>query len=196
MRNLALVLLISGLPGIALLAQPIFLNNASFEDGAQDATVPSGWFGCQLGSTPDILPGQWGVYHPAEDGDTYVGLITREDGTWESIGQRLSAPLKKNDCYTLTLFLAHSDNYETYNGDLQLRIYGGAAKCQQAQVLYESPVIRQARWEEYEIEFFVKQDVHYLVFEAYHPHQGRAYRGNILIDGISPIEKCTRAMLD
>mgnify|MGYP000677457797 CR=1 FL=1 len=184
MRNLALVLLISGLPGITLLAQPIFLNNSSFEDAAQDATVPSGWFGCQLGSTP------------AEDGDTYVGLITREDGTWESIGQRLSQPLKKNDCYTLTLFLSHSDNYETYNGKLQLRIYGGTTKCQQAQVLYESPVIRQSRWEEYEIEFFVKQDVYYLVFEAYHPHQGRAYRGNLLIDGISPIEKCTRAMLD
>ncbi|MEQ8706499.1 MAG: hypothetical protein RIC19_21380 [Phaeodactylibacter sp.] len=196
MRSLALALLLSGLFGLTVAAQPIFLNNASFEDGALDATVPSGWFGCETGSTPDILPGQWGVYNPAEEGDTYLGLITREDGTWESIGQRLTAPLKKGDCYTLTLFLSHSNNYETYNGELRLRIYGGAAKCQKAQVVYESPLIRHPRWEAYEVEFFAKQDIYYLVFEAYHPHQGRAFRGNILVDAISPIEKCTRAMLD
>lgn len=195
MRSLALMTLLAGLNGAILSAQPIFLNNASFEDDAQDATVPSGWFGCELGSTPDILPGQWGVYQPAEEGDTYLGLITREDGTWESIGQRLTTPLKKGDCYALTLFLSHSNNYETYNGELRLRIYGGARKCQKAQKLYESPLIRQSRWEEYQVEFFAKQDIHYLVFEAYHVHQGRAFRGNILIDGISPIEKCIRAML-
>jgi len=196
MRCLALITLLLGLYRTDIVAQPIFLNNASFEDDAQDATVPSGWFGCELGSTPDILPGQWGVYQPAEEGDTYLGLITREDGTWESIGQRLNASLKKDYCYTLSLFLSHSNNYETYNGEIHLRIYGGTTKCQRTQILYESPLIRQAHWEEYEVEFFVKQDIHYLLFEAYHPHQGRAFRGNILIDGISAIEKCTRAMID
>ncbi|MBV6653776.1 MAG: hypothetical protein KI786_08480 [Mameliella sp.] len=194
MRNLV-ILCLWGLCSPSF-AQPIFLNNASFEDGAQDATVPSGWFGCEMGSTPDILPGQWGVYQPAEDGDTYLGLITREDGTWESIGQRLVKPLKKENCYKLSLFLSHSNNYETYNGELRLRIYGGGTKCQKAQVLYESPVISQTQWEEYEIAFFAKQDIHYLTFEAYHVQQGRAFRGNILIDGISSIEQCTRAMLE
>ena len=181
---------------VLLGSQPIFLNNASFEDGQQDATVPAGWFGCQIGSTPDILPGQWGVYQEAEEGDTFMGLITREDGTWESVGQRLIKPLQKGECYTLSLFLAHSNNYENYNNPLRLRIYGGGRKCEKGQLVYESPIIRSTRWAAYEVEFFAKQTLHYLTLEAYHEGQGRPYKGNVLVDAIGPIEKCTRAMLD
>ena len=72
---------------IALSSQ-IYLTNASFEGEPQDATVPTGWFACELGTTPDILPGFWGVYSESSEGETYLGLITREDGTFESIGQR------------------------------------------------------------------------------------------------------------
>ena len=46
---------------IALLAQDIWLENASFEDEPQDATMPQGWRGWKKGTTPDILPGSWGV---------------------------------------------------------------------------------------------------------------------------------------
>ena len=106
----------------------IYLNNASFEGEPQDATVPVGWFPCARGTTPDILPGPWGVTTESSDGDTYVGLITREDGTWESIGQRLKSPVKPRECYTFTLDLAHSDTYSGYNNPLKLRIWGGETK--------------------------------------------------------------------
>ena len=73
----------------------VWLNNASFEGVPQDATTPSGWQECELGTTPDILPGFWNVYTEASDGETFIGLITRDDGSFESIGQRLSSPLKE-----------------------------------------------------------------------------------------------------
>ena len=93
------------------LSGQIFLDNASFEGEPQDATTPVGWLPCERGTTPDILPGPWGVYQEASDGDTYVGLITRDDGTWESIGQRLKQTLQPKDCYTFFLDLAHSNTY-------------------------------------------------------------------------------------
>jgi len=59
-----------------LVAQPIsgqiFLNNPSFEDTPSDATTPMGWFECEEYTTPDILPGYWGVYDEAVEGETYV----------------------------------------------------------------------------------------------------------------------------
>ncbi|MCB0682774.1 MAG: hypothetical protein KDC32_18010, partial [Saprospiraceae bacterium] len=61
---LALALLLGSVSGIA----QIPFQNPSFEgDEPQDATVPAGWFPCKEGTTPDILPGVWGVHtEPAE----------------------------------------------------------------------------------------------------------------------------------
>ena len=63
----------------------IEIPNASLEDQASDATTPQGWYPCEPNTTPDILPGFWGVYLPAQNGETYVGLISRSDGSFESI---------------------------------------------------------------------------------------------------------------
>ena len=95
--TIALILL---LVSSNLSAQTISLVNPSFEETPQDATMPAGWHSCKQGTTPDILPGFWGVTTEAFDGETYMGLITRENGTWESIEQRLSETLKKGECYT------------------------------------------------------------------------------------------------
>ena len=62
-------------------ANPIYWQNASFEGEPQDATVPIGWLACEPFTTPDILPGFWGIFQEASEGETYVGLITRENGT-------------------------------------------------------------------------------------------------------------------
>ena len=174
-------------------AQVIYLNNASFEGEPQDATVPVGWFPCAEGTTPDILPGPWGVYEEAAEGETYVGLITREDGSWESIGQRLSAPLKKGDCYVFSIDLARSGTYADYNEALRLRIWGGRRKCDQTQLLFESPLIESSDWTTYTVDFFADKDLHYIILEAFHEDDAFGRRGNLLIDNISPIKKCARA---
>src|SRR5689334_15278944 len=70
--RLSLCLFLSLCLSLRLFSQVIELFNPSFEDTPQDATMPQGWTGCKEGTTPDILPGFWGVYTPPSDGQTYV----------------------------------------------------------------------------------------------------------------------------
>lgn len=168
------------------------LLNASFEGEPQDATVPVGWHACAPGTTPDILPGVWGVYTEASEGDTYVGLITRDDGTWESIGQRLTVPLKDKECYKFTLDLAHSKTYSGYNLPIKLRIWGGNTKCQKNQLLLETDFIDHSDWKTYNVKFTTKGEIRYIIFEAFYKDGTFSRRGNILIDNLSKLKKCPR----
>ncbi len=182
---------------IILSSQDIRLENPSFEGEPQDATVPTGWMPCEAGTTPDILPGPWGVYQEASDGDTFLGLITRADGTYESIGQRLTTPLKKGECYSWSLDLAHSNTYAGYNQPLQLRIWATLSRCSasdsSSQKLYESNLlIEHSEWKTYSFSFFSESEYNYIIIEAFVPGNGAA-RGNILIDNCSKIIPCKRA---
>lgn len=172
--------------------QSIELSNSSFEGEPRDATVPQGWMICKEGSTPDILPGFWGVYGEASDGDTYVGLITRINNTWEDIGQRLTSNLEKGTCYTWAVDLAHSDTYSGYSGALKLRIWASKLKCQKDQLIYESPLIENSEWQTYQFKFTPDRDYRYILLEAFHSEEPFQYKGNILIDRLRMIQPCDR----
>lgn len=173
----------------------ILLTNPSFEGVAEDASVPDGWYACGSYSTPDILPGPWGVYQEAYHGNTFLGLISREDGTWEHIGQRLSQPLKKNECYTFNVKLARSSGYVGYNKPLKFRIWGGTKKCEKAQLLAHTVAIEHTVWKSYNFNFFTNEAYSHIIIEAYYAEKN-AYRGNLLIDACSPFEVCMRASLN
>ena len=174
----------------------IFLDNPSFEGTPEDATMPTGWHACKQGTTPDILPGPWGVVKNAYDGDTYLGLISRDDGTWESIEQRLNQPLKAEECYQFNLQLSYSKKYAGYNLPLKLRIWGCTTKCSRDQLLAETKFVNHDEWRKYVLEFYPKKEINYLIFEA-HFADGIyiSYKGNILLDNMSEITKCNRASL-
>ena len=191
MKRLIFIGLLISAPAVAQLQT--YLLNASFEGEAQDATVPSGWIPCQPGTPPDILPGVWGVYQEAAHGDTYMGLITRENGTWESVGQRLKNVLSPGQCFSMSLSLAHSNTYAGYKLPLKLRIWGGGERCERDQLLWESPLIEHREWKTYRFDFVPRSSMQYLIIEAYHQEGNFSYRGNVLIDRLSPIKKCIRA---
>ncbi len=173
----------------------ISLDNPSFEGEAQDATMPMGWLECKDGTTPDILPGHWGVYTEPSDGDTFMGLITRDNGEWESVGQRLSQPMKSGMCYSVKIDLAHSNTYSGYNQPVCLRIWGGKNRCGRSQLLATSEVVSHTDWVTYEFFLNPKSQVNYIILEAYFPgnHIKKGHKGNILIDNCSEIEVCDRA---
>lgn len=173
-------------------AQNIVLINGSFEGLPADATVPQGWMSCKEGTTPDILPGYWGVYDHPSDGETFLGLITRSNNTWEVIGQRLPETLKKGSCYTWSLDLAHSNTYSGYNGPLRLRVWLSKSKCGRDQLMFESPLIEHTFWQTYKVRFIPESDYQYIMLEAYHPEDPVLYQGNILLDALSPIRGCDR----
>lgn len=179
----------------SIISAQIYFDNASFEGNPEDATMPTGWHHCRDGTTPDILPGPWNVIKEAYDGDTYLGLISRENGTWESIEQRLSAPMKKGECYQFNLMLSYTKKYAGYDLPLKLRIWGSSSKCGRDQLLAETRFVRHEDWRNYEFDFYPKNDINYVIFEA-HFADGVyiSYKGNILLDKLSKIKKCDRAM--
>jgi len=175
------------------LSGQIIIDNGSFEGPPADATMPAGWFAGEKGTTPDILPGYWGVYNEPEDGETYVGLITRQDGTFESISQRLPNKLEKGSCYTLSFNLAYSDNYTGYNGPIHLRVWVASKKNRRQQMIFKSPKISSVEWKEFSFEFTPNDDMYYIILEAHISDERISHKGNILIDNISPIFRCNRA---
>ncbi len=192
LKTIFLSLSLSLSPNLSLHSQSIELFNPSFEEEPADATTPQGWTTCKEGTTPDILPGFWGVYTPASDGETYVGLITRQNSTWESIGQRLVTPLKKGTCYNWNMDLAHSDTYAGYDGAIKLRVWISKLKCQKDQLIYESPMIEHLDWKTYLIKFVPDEDYRYILLEAFYSDEPFHYQGNILIDRIQEIKVCNR----
>lgn len=169
-----------------------YLSNPSFEGIPADATMPTGWFSMSEGTTPDILPGFWGVYKDAEDGETFIGLIVRPDGSYESIGQRLAHELEEGACYQMGLYLSHSDNYAGYVSPLQIRIWISDKNKKRQQLIYESDTIESEEWEYHGFDFKPEKGAQYFIIEAYNPTKKKSYKGNILIDGITQPRICNR----
>jgi hypothetical protein len=167
------------------------LYNASFEGIPQDAAMPDGWWSCDQASTPDILPGPYGIDHFPYHGNTYLGLITRQDGSWEGVEQRLQEPLKKDQCYSMGLFLARSKNYAGYTEPIRLSIKIGEDKCDYEQTIYLSPLIQHHTWKEYTFSFTPKSNCFYLQVIAFAETGDK--NGHILIDNIGAFHKCQRA---
>ena len=174
-------------------AQTIRLDNASFEGTPQDAVVPAGWFECTPGTTPDILPGPWGVYTEPSDGDTFVGLITRPDGSFESIGQRLRQPLRADQFYCLEMDVARSDTYSGYAKPVKLRVYASLRQCGTDQLLIETEFIQNLDWETLAIQFTATANFNYIRIEAHYRDGDFSHAGNLLIDNISVIKACEKA---
>lgn len=179
----------------------ITLVNPSFEDMPRHSKPPRGWLDCGTpGETPpDIQPsGTFSVTKPAVDGDTYLGMVVRDNDTWEMVSQRLSAPMKKGQCYAFSIFLCRSELYvsvsrmsdETanYTTPAKLRIYGGFDNCNKQYLLGETNLIINTRWLEYQFKFEPIDNYTHISFEAFYKTPTLfPYNGNILLDNASDI---------
>lgn len=174
--------------------QTIPIRNPSFEDTPGQSKLPKGWMSTTPGSTPDILPGAWGVQFMPQDGQTCLGLVTREDGTCEDIGQGLAQPLKAGKCYTFSIYLAHAPKYVGYNNPVRLRVWGGQSRGGKEMLLTSSPLVSHSDWKNYKFLFEPTKNVKYITLEAwYGAGTTFKYKGNILLDNCSPIDTCDRA---
>lgn len=168
------------------------LSNPSFEGKPSDATMPRGWQSCSQGTTPDILPGFWGVYKKPAHGNSYLGLITRHYGSFESIGQRMSKSCKAGSCYKSSVRLAAAESYAGFNAPLQLRIWLGNERGERAQLIFTSPSISHEEWKAYTFEFIPEKEYSYIVIEAFAESKNN-YRGSILIDKLKSFDLCKKA---
>ncbi len=180
--------------------EPIFLNNPSFEDMPRHSHQPIGWYDCGFPgeSKPDTQPGAFDVTKAATDGDTYLGMVVRDNDTWEMVAQRLSAPIQSGQCYEFSIYLARSELYlsgtrddtipKNHTTPAKLRIWGGSGYCSKAELLAESSLIINTRWLEYNFKFEPKRTHTYILFEAFYKTPTLfPYNGNIILDNASPI---------
>ena len=82
-------------------ADAIQLINPSFEDYPRAERVPHGWRDCGFPgeSAPDTHPsGAFDVVKYPSDGNTYLGMVVRDNDTWERVSQHLTAPIQAETC--------------------------------------------------------------------------------------------------
>ena len=171
----------------------VTVKNGSFEGEVGEGNIPTSWLACGEDSTPDVLPGPWGVYSRATEGVTYMGLITRDNGTWETAGQLLDKPLKKNECYSFKISLALSAAYAGYNKPVRFRIWGGHKLGEKKQLLVQSDLVNHYEWKVYNLVFFTNDTYESILLEPYYDTPNKPYRGNLLFDGMSNFTTCIRA---
>ena len=186
-------------------AQPgvIKLNNPSFEGTPQHSKVPRGWYNCSpfpAESPPDIQPDTlFQVDKPPAHGGSYLGMVVRDNETWESVGQRLKVPLKGGTCYDFKMTLARSQYYVSfsrtsgakvnYTTGAKIRIWGGNKDYyDKAELLAETGRINNSRWMENSFKLEPSTDYVYIIIEAYYVTPTLfAYNGNILLDNASDL---------
>lgn len=190
----------------------IRLMNGSFEDVPKRGDINywagiKNWTDCAPlndfsgESPPDIHPNNfWENNLPASDGKTYLGMVTRDNDTYESVSQRLSAPLVPGKCYAITIHLARAERYmsrsrlheqETnYTTPVVLRIWGGSTLCQEMEILAESQPVTNNSWQIFSFKLKPRQTISYLTLSAFYKTPVfPPYCGNLLVDGASHIVK-------
>ncbi len=181
----------------------IELKNPSFEaEGRGPGVIPTGWknLGAIDQTPPDVQPGFFGVTLPAQHGKNYLGLVVREDNTWEGVGQKLNGYLKQDATYTFELWLTRSNSYKSptrfnhelvsFNAPTILKIWGYNTKTQQEELLAESEPISHSEWVLYKFVLIpTLEDFDEIDLMAYYAPGHENENGNLLIDNCSAIVK-------
>jgi outer membrane protein OmpA-like peptidoglycan-associated protein len=134
----------------------------------------------------------------AQHENTFLGMVTRDTETYESVGQQLTSPLKAGQCYRFDIQLARSRVYlsmsrvtrqpTNYVTPIKLRVFGGYSVCDRAQLLGESALVGNYDWENYPIKLSPEDDFTHIVLEAYYKQPSLLpYNGNILLDNAQPL---------
>ena len=180
----------------------VAFRNASLEGEARANTAPHDWYYCSFPgeSPPDIHPkGLYQVRLPAYDGGTYVGLVCRDNGTFESIGQHLPAPLQAGACYRWGARVARSRRYQaiarsslqpnSFAAPVRLVLYGGQEACSQEATLGRSEPIAFADWSPVVVILRPRVAIEHLRIGVV-PAEEAANNGHVLIDALDPLVPC------
>ena len=172
------------------------LNNASFEDSEVMASkAPDGWIDCGVPSEspPDVFgsgPGNpFDVTNVAQEGDKYLGMVVRDNGTRECLMQNFDAGSKKGD-FKIELVVGRSDTYSSvsqttgleadFNNPVILEIYG-LVENGPDELLYVSEANESTEWVTLIEEVTVNQKINGIKITPNYIGE-EYYNGNILID--------------
>ncbi|OQX81377.1 MAG: hypothetical protein B6D61_00865 [Bacteroidetes bacterium 4484_249] len=162
-----------------------YLLNPSLEGTILMIGPPPEWEVCNYNSTPNVQPGKYGVTLPPSDGITYIGLLTRDYGSWEDIYSVLNTPLSQDSCYVFKIDLAYQSYLSFTTVDpIILRVFGSNVTCQKDNLLWQSPPISNVDWITYEFLIHNEEfDITDLLLEVYYVGN-YYYWGYMLLDNI------------
>lgn len=203
MKTICFSILISFFFTIAVFFQSevIHLKNPSFEDYPRAERVPEGWINCgfEQESPPDTHPsGAFEVVQTPADGMSFLGLVVRDNDTWEGVGQKLAKPMASGQCYAFKISLCRSDKYVSiskntgmkanYVEPTKLVLWGGNSFCDKAEKLGETPLVEHTDWKPYIILFQPTKEYSHIQLDAFFKQPILApYNGNLLVDNASPM---------
>ena len=136
-------------------------------------------------------------------GSSFLGMVSRSNDTYESISQKLTAPLEGGKCYELNIDLMRSDNYLSatkedenklynYSKPIILYLYGGTGLCGDQELLAQSPYVKNTDWKTYTLSFKPSRRLKFITIEvSYKRPTLSPYNGNILVDNLQPIVQVT-----
>lgn len=182
-------------------ADTIRLDNPSFEDEPSAAHTPRQWFDCgfQGETSPDTQPsGAFGVDKVAFNGYTYLGMVVRDNNTWEAVGQKLKTRLLKDTSYSFSITVCKASIYrsrsqltsqeDNYSKPIIIRIWSGDGFCTKLDLLAESKPIVNKDWQK--LDFILKPKINstYFLIETFYKIPTLfPYNGNVLVDNLSDI---------
>lgn len=212
MRILLILIIAFGQMGINAQKDTITLDNPSFEDSPrQGANGIKGWYDCGIlnfpeESPPDIHPKDfWNNTKQASHGNTYLGIVVRDNDTYESVSQKLSKPLKAGQCYSFSIELSRSNKYLSgskleienngntsqqfnYTTPTVIRIWGGTGYCNTKELLGESVPVKHSEWKTYPFKLSPSFNHKSITIEAYYKVPVLVpYNGHVLVDNCSEI---------
>ncbi len=203
------------------------LKNPSFEGVVRqggaffylDDWIDCGQFKSKRRTAPDIHPGNFwgnsqtkaGIDMPPSAGRTYLGMVARDDGTYESVSQQLDGWLKEDQCYIFSVDMLRSLEYWSglpdrldqtkvnFKEPAVLRVWGSNSVCWHdtrygaPELLVESASVKNTK--EWQTNIFMikpKKDYKFVTLEVfYKTPTDSGYNGHILVDNASdfvPIE--------
>ncbi|MGH1434854.1 MAG: hypothetical protein ACRBG0_10375 [Lewinella sp.] len=197
----AFLLTTAVLATFVLSGQVITMLNPGFEGEPKFSTIPPSWMNCGPvnESPPDTGPvAAFQVSTVPYEGNSYMGMVTRDNNTTESACTYLTEVLKQGQCYQFSLAVAKSGTYYSvsrtrktparYNNPTRLKIWGGVGQCGREELLAESPIINHEDWQVYT--FIIKPEMasySVITLEACYPKDDPAFftNGNMLLDEAS-----------
>lgn len=194
--------LLTSLLVVSLLsAQVITMLNPGFEGVPGHATIPPSWMNCGAPneSPPDTGPvSAFNVNKAPFAGESYLGMVTRDNNTTESAATYLTEVLVQGQCYRFSLAVAKSASYYSvsrakniptnYNHPTRFKIWGGVEGCDKGELLAESPIVKHEDWQVYT--FIIKPKMasySVITLETCYPRDDPPFftNGNILLDDAS-----------
>lgn len=194
-----------------LSGQDVKILNGGFEDrphlGSREGPPIKEWFDCgrltfPYESPPDIHQGVnrdtsfWENTQASAQGKTYLGMVVRQNDTYEALSQRLSMPLRAGKCYSFSIYLSRSEKYisgltndetpRNFSNPTVFRLWGGEGLCGDSELLAESPAVNHSEWRQYNFKIEPSGNYPYIRIEAFYETPVLfAYNGHILLDGAS-----------